>query len=144
MSREVIDHKERIVYRHNAVPIDSGIPTIVSGRYDFNTYLFSAGETPENSLFSLDHGVGSLLKANNKSAQEYSSLGTERIFKKYWRELTFGSIRSKQKLLNPDGFEKLFYQPYVSHGLVEEQCVVTRPLATIKKKVIGIRPKWAQ
>jgi RNA-splicing ligase RtcB len=144
MSREVIGRQERIVYRHNAVPIDSGIPTIVSGRYDFSTYLFSAGKTPETSLHSLDHGVGSLLKTNNMSAQGDSNLGTERIFKKFWRELTFGDIRSRQQLLNSNGFEKLFYRPYLSHGLIEEPCVVTRPIATVKKKVIGIRPKWAQ
>lgn len=144
MRREIIDRKEKIIYRHNAVPINKGVPSIVSGRYDCNTYLFFSGKTPENSLYSLDHGLGNLLEINNESAEKHLNIKTERVFKKFWRDFTFGNVKSRQQLLKSESYEKYFYRPYLSHGLVDKQCVITRPIATAKKKVIGIRPKWLQ
>lgn len=129
----------RIVYRHNAVPMEPGRPTIVSGRNDHMSYLFLPGPTPERSVRTLDHGVGAIL--GRRPAREYAMtrLICRRVERHELRGRPLWHRRRDCGLIDPAAVEELFREPYVEAGVTQSACCRLRPLATLKRKAIPLR-----
>lgn len=58
---EEISGSKKIIYRHNAERLLPGEFGIISGTYDHKSYIAKGMAGLENSLFSIDHGIGKIL-----------------------------------------------------------------------------------
>jgi len=136
---EADDDGRRIVYRHNAVPMDPGHPTIVSGRNDHLSYLILAGPAAERSWRTLDHGVGAILARRPGSEYRRTPLSSRRSERQYLRRWPLWHRHSRCGLIDASDTEPLFRRPYVDAGLAEPQCYRLRPLATLKRRGVPLR-----
>ena len=62
VTEEEIRGKQQIIYRHNAEKILPGGLALLSGFYNTFSYIVKGGEDLENSLYSMDHGYGKVIK----------------------------------------------------------------------------------
>jgi len=136
----------RVVYRHNAVPIEAGHPVIVSGRYDHLSYLFLPGPSPERSVNTLDHGVGAILGRNSFESISTIPGKSCRIERQYLRNRPIWHRKRVFPLIDPTITEPLFRESYQQAGLVEPECYRLRPIVTLKRRAIPLqnflRLKW--
>ena len=130
---ESINGKQKIIYRHNAVPIIPGQPIIVSGRYDHPSYLFAPGESPEHSLNTLDHGIGAILKHNSSELDFHQTTSSWRIEQLYYRGMTLWKRKQQLSLINSAMVESHFQKHYEREGLVGPENYILHPLVTLKQ-----------
>ena len=136
---EDVEGKPKIVYRHNATPIESGNLTIVSGRHDHDSYLFLPGPSPERSVHTLDHGVGAILGRNSFESTSTIQEDSNRIERQYLRKLALWHRRRRFPLIDPTITEPLFRESYKNAGLVGPDCYRLRPIVTLKRRAIPLR-----
>lgn len=139
ISVESVNGEDRIIYRHNAVPIKPTQPVIVSGRYDHPSYLFLPGKEPQRSLNTLDHGIGSILADDSQQDNQLMSLSSWRIEQHYLTRQRLWKRYQLAQMINPVVTEPLFRDIYEQENLIQNEAYTMYPLASIRRKGIGAK-----
>ena len=107
---EEIGGKQQIVYRHNSEKILAGDLALLSGFYNTFSYLVKGGENLKDSLYSMDHGYGNIIK-NAIPEHEFND---------------FVQIQRNRKGLKSSFFKKTRKEKIVSYKETDDYFAVMR------------------
>lgn len=121
---EEISGAKKIIYRHNAERLVPGEFGIISGAHDHKSYIAKGMIGLENSLFSIDHGIGKILDCGaKKDNNDKRAINLYRI----------------KKGLNLKGFLKK-KEIFETENEAPEQYFKVMEKENILKPVVSLRP----
>jgi len=69
VTEESIENKDLLVYRHNAERLKVNEYAILSGSWDAASYIVKGGLGTNDTLFTVDHGLGHILESSKNMAK---------------------------------------------------------------------------
>ncbi len=117
---------ENIIYRHNAIKLKNNDFGLISGRYDYPSYIVRSKENICKVNETIDHGVGNILVNDKNLKATDETIILLRLFKglkKYKKE------KKVKMLISPDT-EKYF--EYLDEKDIIKRVVELKPLYNIK------------
>lgn len=126
---EKIDNQEKIVYRHNAENLRPDEIGIISGNYNHNSYIVQGLSSLQKTFFTIDHGIGNILKIKPEDNIETKDKVIQYKFRKGIKWLKekkeFNIIKNK----NVDSFFDFFQKEGIIKPIIE-----LKPIINIKNK----------